>query len=138
MERTQEEILTRVQETLNNPDIDPYNFEASDLIVMLSFENAQEWIEDHVTEEMWEVEEPSPREKMLEYMPYAWTVANEVPEAIGEPFVIRSLSHFSAWLWLEGNDELAESIRNFDHNGKPQLIQICEYLEVDHTQWSGG
>ena len=50
----------------------------------------------------------------------------------------RSLAHYSAWLWLVGNEELAEEIRKYQFHGKPQLIKICEFLGLDAAQWDDG
>ncbi len=71
---------------------------------------------------------------MLTYMEHAWDKANN-RRGIS---AARSLQHYQAWLWLIGEDDLAEQIGTYEFYGKPQLIAICEKFGWDHTKWDDG
>ena len=77
----------------------------------------------------------TPNEDMAEYMEFAWGKANGKRGLSAG----RSMDHFSIWLWLDGEDDLAQSIRQeYEFYGKPQLVQICAYLELDPSKWDNG
>jgi len=61
------------------------------------------------------------------YMEFAWDKANN-RRGIS---AMRSLAHMSAWLWIDGKDELALSINEYNYYGKPQLVEICEVYGID-------
>lgn len=48
------------------------------------------------------------------------------------------MRHYHNWLWLLGEDELANSLLDYEHYGKPHLVKICEYLGLDSSQWDDG
>jgi len=130
---TQEEIVKRIEAISG---VDFFGFEKSDLLSYLDFEHAQPYLKATATATDWgEAEDQSQvRNKMLDYMPFAWEKACGCRGLSAA----RSLNHFSAWLWIAGNEELAESIRDYEYYGKPQLIEICKWLGVDHQQWDDG
>ena len=129
--RTQDEIVGRVNKV---KEYDMFGFETSELIVYLDFEHAKPFLKDDVTAEQWQVSTKTPREEMIEYMPFAWEKANN-ERGIS---AMRSLMHYAAWLWLDGNDVLAEKIGDYEYYGKPQLIAICKYLGLDPNKWDDG
>lgn len=127
--KTQEEILQRMEEIKND---DFFGFQRSDLIEYLDFENAKQYLKPEVTEQEWnEREIKSPKEKMLDYMPFAWNKANNQRGLSAA----RSIDHYRAWLWLDGNEELSQNIADYDDYGRPQLRQICDYLGIDYKQY---
>ena len=79
-------------------------------------------------------DEDSVKTEMLDYMPFAWTKANERKSLSAE----RSLEHMSAWLWLIGRDSAAIQISKYHQYGKPQLRAICEAFGWDWRQWDDG
>lgn len=131
MPRTQDEILNRILEV---QDKDVLGFQRVDLIVYLDFDHAKQFLKEDAKKEEWKQEVRSPKEKMIDYMPFAWEKANNCRGISAA----RSISHYQAWLWLDGNEELAEKIEDYEFYGKPQLVMICEYLGLDHSRWDDG
>jgi len=130
--RTQDEILERVKELRPN---DVFNFETDDLISFLDFEHAKEFMKKDATADEWNgIEEVPPRQKMLEYMEFAWEKANNERGLSA----MRTMRHYRAWLWLDGDEEVWPTLDNYTSYGKPQLVKICEYLGLDASQWDDG
>ena len=133
--RTQEEILERIREV---KDKDIFGFEWQSLADYLDYENVKPLIKEDVTRDKWKKETRTPKEVMIEYMPFAWDKANNKRGLSAG----RSIYHYKAWLWLDGNDKLSEDIEHYNYYGKPQLIEICEeiceYLGIDHKQYDDG
>lgn len=132
MNRTQEQIVER----LRDDRIDPLGWASSDLLEWLDFDHAKEFLKPEVTAQSWaDTEKPkSVREQMIDYMPFAWEKANDCRGLSAG----RSISHYQNWLWLLGEDELAEQIRDYEYYGKDQLVRICEYLGIDSKQYDDG
>ena len=65
---------------------------------------------------------------------FAWKKANNKRGISTQ----RSIDHYTSWLWLDGNEDLAEKIQNYTYYGKPQLIEICKYLNIDHSKYDDG
>ena len=131
MERTQEGILARIEAIAKN---DVRGLERNDLVDFLDYEHAKPYLKEGTTEEEWAEYRAAikpPKEQMKDYMDFAWEKANN-KRGIS---AYRSLCHYSAWLWLDDNEELAERIREYEYYGKPQLIAVCEYLCLDPEQW---
>lgn len=131
--RTQQEIV----EKINSLSDYIFDFERQDLLVRLDYENAKPFLKPETTQEIWDKARSKilpVREQMIDYMPFAWEKAND-KRGIS---AYRSICHYSAWLWLEGNDSLSEEIGDYEFYGKPQLIKICEYLGLDPNQWDDG
>lgn len=132
--RAQEEIVKRINERQAD---DFFGFEVGEYYAFLTYENAKQFLKDSVTKEQFEettYKGQTPKEVMIDYMPFAWDKANNCRGLSAG----RSIQHYVAWLWLDGNDELAESIEDYEFYGKPQLVQICEYLGIDPAQWDDG
>ena len=130
MNRTQQQIIDRIEARKANDFI---GFEISDYIDFLDFEHVKPYLKENVTADQWK-QEGDPKAAMIEYMPFAWEKANNCRGISA----CRSLSHYMAWLWLDGNEELANDIADYEYYGKPQLVKICEYLGIDSNRWDDG
>lgn len=131
--RTQNEILVRIEEIKKD---DFFGFETSDLIEYLSFENAKQYLKDNVTKEQYNEDRQSivPKVQMIDYMPFAWEKANNFRGLSAS----RSMSHYRAWLWLDGDNELWKTLEDYQYYGKDKLVEICKYLGIDASQWDDG
>ncbi len=132
--RTQDEIVTRIKAREAN---DILGFEVLEYVDYLDFEHARPYLKDEVTEDEWEGPRSLTEVKdvMEEYMEFAWGKANNCRGISAN----RSISHYQAWLWLDGQHEMADNLMdNYEFYGKPQLEQVCEYLGLDHKQWDDG
>ena len=130
MDRSQKEILQRIIERKEN---DFFGFEVQTYIPYLDFENAKQFLKDGVTEVDWK-QNRDPKQEMIGYMPFAWEKANGGRGISAS----RTISHYVAWLWLDGNDNLASSIEDYEYYGKDELRSICEYLGLDPDEWDDG
>ncbi len=135
--RSQQEIVARI-EYIEGRSIDWAAFEREGLVTHLEFNHAKPYLHDEVTEDNWKPDDQDLYYKMCDYMAFAWEKANGAVEGDGGLSAGRSLSHYSCWLWLAGNEELAESIREYEFYGKPHLRTICEFLGLDADQWDDG
>lgn len=130
--RTPEEIVARVKE---RQPFDPFCFEIGELLAVLPVEQARPWLKEGVTVDQWK---PQPRDResvlarMLDYMPFAWDKANHCRGLS----VYRSMSQFTSWVWLAGDD--FGNLLNYEYYGKPHLVAICEHYGWDHGQWDNG
>lgn len=129
--RTQEEILNRIKEVEKD---DFFGFQRTDLVCYLDFENAKPFMKDGVTADEWHKEIKSPKEVMIDYLPFAWEKANDKRSLSAS----RSMCHYTSWLWLDGDEELHKTLSDYEFYGKPQLIEILKYLGVDHRQYDDG
>ena len=130
--RTQQEILERIAKI---KDKDFFGFETNDLLEYLTFENAKLYLIETANREDWiGMGVKTPREIMIEYMPFAWEKANDCRGLSAA----RSMSHYKAWLWLDGDNELCESLSGYQYYGKDKLVKICEYLGIDSKEWDDG
>lgn len=133
--RTPQEIIEQI-EKLNNEFFSC----SGDLVNYLDFNDAKQFLVDDFVKkvesgtEKWEKETKSPKELIIDYMPFAWDKANNCRGLSAA----RSISHMRNWLWLLGNDELSEKIQDYTHYGKPQLVMICELFGVDWKQYDDG
>ncbi len=131
--RSLDEIATRIKE-LEAGKSDWAGFEREDLVTRLDFARAKPYLKDDITADDWTPDGEGLYFKMCDYMAFAWGKANDERGLSAG----RSLAHYSAWLWLVGNEKLAEEIREYKAYGKPQLIMICEFLGLDAAQWDDG
>lgn len=130
--RTQQEIVERI-ESLRPGDL--FGFQTSDLICYLDYENALPYIGQEVTAEQWPAEiweRDSIVELMLDYMPFAWEKANNCRGLSA----LRSIGHFTSWIWLAGDD--LGDLSNYQFYGKDELRKICQYYGWDADQWDDG
>lgn len=135
--RTQQEILDRINIAKER---DWLGTEISDLVMFLDYENAKLFLKDGITSEEWEAtisKVPFPSDQIKSYLPFAWDKANNCRGISAG----RSLSHMMAWLWLDGNDDLAKECEDYDMYGKRQLVKISEaygvdWRQLDNDRWS--
>lgn len=129
MKRTQEEILKKIQEVESS---DFFGVMSSDLIDYLDFDNAKKFLKDGVTKEEWDaIEKKTPKERMIDYMDFAWDKANDERGLSAA----RSMQHYEIWLWLDGDEELHKTLEFYTNYGKPQLMEICKYLGLDSSNY---
>jgi hypothetical protein len=129
--RTQGEILKRIEEVKEN---DAFGYQTTDLIEYLEFEGAKKFLNPEVGEDEWKPQEKTPREVMIDYMDFAWKKANDKRGLSAS----RSMDHYTSWLWLDGDEELHQTLANYEFYGKPQLVKICEYLGLDPSKYDDG
>lgn len=135
LNRTQDEIVARIKD----PAVakrDSTGDERSRYLDALDWSRAQEFLRPghpH-TEESWGARQTvtveQVREMMASYMAQAWRKAND-RRALS---AVRTLCYFAGLLWLMGSreaDEVAKSIEDWDFYGKPQLVLVCELIDVD-------
>ena len=127
--RTDEEILERIKSV---KEYDFFGFESSDLILRLPFNTAKQFLKDDATEEGWEIlprDRGSLLQEMEKYMSFAWEKANNCRSISA----MRSMSHYSAWTWLAGDD--LGDLNEYQYYGKDNLVRICEHYGWDSSQW---
>lgn len=135
--RTQDEIAARVRERM---DADFLGFEWHEYLNYLDLEHAREFLKPgaEITAEEWEyepVDAEKLRARILDYLPFAWDKANGFRGISAS----RSLSHFTAWFWLMGEDAMAEAMgRHYEFYGKAQLVQVTQWLGLDPAQFDDG
>lgn len=129
--RTQQEIVNRIDALKDN---DFMGFQRSDLLSCLDFEHAKPFLKEGVTADQWQAESCEPeavKARMLEYMPFAWEKANGCRGISAS----RSMSHYSAWIWLLGDEDYFGDLQFYQHYGKSNLIMICKRYGWEHQKW---
>jgi len=135
--RTIKEIKQRIKE-VETSGHDFMGTETTDLIVCLSYAEAKEFLKDDITKELFEekymqkLDRESVLATMLDYMPFAWDKANNQRGLSAS----RSMSHFTSWVWLAGDD--LGNLHDYEFYGKDNLIKICEHYGWDYSQWDDG
>ena len=129
--RTQKEILNRIKIVEKD---DFLGFQRSDLISYLDYENARPFLKDEISAEQWKKEDKTPKEIMINYLPFAWEKANNKRGISAS----RSMDHYTSWLWLDGDENLHKTLSDYEYYGKPQLIEVCKYLGIDYLQYDDG
>ena len=131
--RTQEEIVAKIEATKEN---DPLGFATTDLITYLDFEHAKPYLVADATEDDWEYSpctEEYIKAKMIDYLSFAWDKANNFRGISA----YRSMEHYKAWFWLL-NVKHNINFNDYEYYGKPQLVDICNFLGVDPDQYDNG
>jgi len=126
--RTQDEILARYNERKDN---DFFGFESNEYLRFLDYEHAKQFLKPEVAAKEWEPEKKTLKEIMVDYMPFAWEKANGC-RGISSG---RSIMHYTAWLWLDGDEEIWPTLADYEFYGKDQLVTICKYLGLDSEKW---
>ena len=130
--RTDQEIIDRINA---RKEVDFFGFELTDLLIRLPFELAKPFLNPDVKGEDWKVQ-PRDRDsvlkEMLEYMPFAWDKANNCRGLSA----VRSMSHYTAWVWLAGDD--LGDLTEYEFYGKDNLVKICDHYGWDSSQWDDG
>jgi hypothetical protein len=115
-----------------------FAFRGGDILEALPLEVAKPYLRADFDREWRQLKtDDDVRAQILDYLPFAWGKANKC-RALS---ALRSLSHFSAWLWLLGEDELSESIMEYTLYGKPELVKISEkfgfdWRAYDNDEWT--
>lgn len=134
--RTQDEIVARIEAVKPN---DFLGFQASVLIGYLDFAHAKPYLKPDTPEVLWQaaMTEKTPREELVEYMPFAWEKANNCRGLSAG----RSVEKCKAWLWLDGKEKLADGLDSiYEYYGKPCLVVVCaeygiEWRALDDKKW---
>ena len=131
--RTQEELVKRYKERKKS---DVFGFEVSEYVKFMEYEFVKSYLKKEITKEQWNKmkgNQENIRQIMIGYIPFAWEKANNCRGISAE----RSINHYQAWLWVEGewSDEEIEKLGNYQYYGKNELRKICKHLGLDPDQW---
>lgn len=123
--RTQEQILTKIN---GLGDSDWMGTITSDLLVYLDYENAKPFLKPETTKEEWnkigkKFDKTALLEEMRSYMTFAWGKANDCRGLSAG----RTMDHYTAWVWLLGDEDVFGDLQNYTYYGKLNLIKICKY-----------
>jgi len=134
--RTQKQIVNKI-ESIKEKDF--FGFQTNDLLGFLDYEHAKPYIKPETTREEWDESKSPNTEKaikriMKEYMPFAWDKANGCRGLSAG----RSMAHYSAWVWLLGDEDNFGDLEEYQFYGKDNLVKLCKYYGWDHTQWDDG
>lgn len=132
--KTQDEIVARIEA---RKEQDVCGFETHEYLPYLDYAHAKPYLKDEVVADDWHGprDQSKVKDVMKDYMEFAWGKANNCRGISAS----RSISHYVAWLWLDGQTEMADTLEDdYEFYGKPQLVRVCEYLGVDHKQWDDG
>ena len=130
--RSKEEIINRINIVSKR---DFFGFETGELIFHLPFDSAKEFLRPEVTREEYKqmsCERDDIVARMLDYMPFAWEKANGCRGISAS----RSMSYFTAWVWLSGDD--LGNLLDYQYYGKDELVRICAHYGWDASQWDDG
>ena len=133
--RTQDEIIAKI-ELLKEDKTDVFGFKRTDLIYYLEFEHAETYF-DKIDKKDWEPNKTTVeaiKERMIEYMDFAWDKANNFRGLSAG----RTMQHYQVWLWMLGAEEFADSLDGYNYYGKPNLVEICKFLDLDSNKWDDG
>lgn len=132
--RTQEQIVEKIEQV---KETDFFGFQTTDLIGFLDYQHAKPYLKPEVTEEQWKPNLYT-REHILsmmhEYMPFAWDKANNCRGLSAG----RSMSHYSIWVWLLGDEDAFGDLEDYNYYGKDNLVRICNHYGWDPKQWDDG
>lgn len=135
--RTQDEILERFK-ACSGDDI--FGFESHEYLRAMTKETVESLRGNFLKEDadLSElkpdlIDDESILKQCIEYMPFAWEKANNGRGISAS----RSLAHYKAWLWLLGEDSF-DGVTDYQYYGKDNLIKICEYLNLDSSNWDDG
>lgn len=128
--RTPEEIVARIEVMQDDDDLTGTGM--MELVARLPFSFAKPYLNDNAVEDGWTPLTLSREDllaRMLDYMPFAW---GKVQKRRGLS-ANRSMAHFSAWVWLLGDD--LGDLMDYDDYGRANLIRICNHYGWDYSQW---
>jgi hypothetical protein len=127
--RTQQEIAAKMSESMNSNQL--FDFTPDVLLPFMDYEHAKPFLKETVTAMEWMTHSsPSTDEAVLaeakEYMAeYGWDKALNHRGLSAN----RTINKMQAWMWLVGNDELADlcASGNYSQYGAPVLAAICQH-----------
>lgn len=131
--RTADEIEARALKVMDGI----LAFGLEDLVVCLPADRAKQFLKEGADISEWQamaVDADSIKARMLDYMPFAWDKANNRRGLSAW----RSLAHMQSWLWLLGEDAVADALDDYDRYGKPHLRAICEHFGWSWREWDDG
>lgn len=134
MARTQDEIVQRMKQIKK---ADFFGFQWSALVLFLDFAHAKPYLVEDTEERAWNAvraKVKSAREKILDYLPFAWEKANDCRGLSA----MRSMEHFKAWTWLDGHDLSDQLDAQYCYFGKPCLVMVSELYDFDWTTHDDG
>lgn len=124
--RTPQEILDRIQE------VGPSDFMGiirNDLVDFLEFKHARQFLKETAIEKEWSEHYKKPTVEnvkcaMRNYLDFAFKKAED-ERGIS---AARSMDHYSAWIWLLGEEERFGNLQDYDRYGMPHLNNIKDFL----------
>ena len=137
--RTPSEIVEQVRQIRADAGRDIFGVEAGDLAECLSFDDVKLLLKPEAVARPWgpvaASDDAAVVERLKGYMPFAWDKANNCRGLSA----LRSLSHMRAWVWLLGEDAVADILGHYyDRYGKPHLAAICERYGIDWRKLDNG
>lgn len=135
--RTQDEIAARIRERVEN---DFLGFEWHEYLLYIDLEHAREFLRPgaEITAEEWKyepVDAEKLRARIVDYISFAWDKANGFRGISAG----RSLSHFTAWFWLLGEDAMVEVVDgHYEFYGKDQLVRVTQWAGLDPALFDDG
>lgn len=139
--RTQQEILSRIGELGKEGVMDFFHAEKGDLMDFVEFEHVKDFLKEGVTEKEWEecrkeLTEETIKQQMIDYMKFAWEKANGCRGLSAS----RTMSHYTAWLWLLGDETVKEfgNLQDYQYYGKDNLVKLCQFLDLDSNVYDDG
>lgn len=121
--RTQQEILQRIKDV---KDKDFFGDQVIDYIYYLDFEYAKPFLKPDAQPENWQPEDLSKEAillRMKNYMGFAWQKAIDQRGLSAS----RSMSHYTAWVWLIGDESRLPNLMDYDNYGLPHLRTLCQH-----------
>lgn len=137
--KTQDQIVDELRR-LKGSDDDFFGFRTGDLITWLDYEHAKEFLKPECSEEEWAKTHTGEltREKILktmeDYMSFAWDKARNCRGISAA----RSMEHYTAWMFLIGDEGTLGDLTDYEHYGKDNLRRICEKYGWNADQWDDG
>ena len=132
--RSQEDILARINQL---KDTDFFGHQISDLVDFLEYENAKPFLKPDTTKEQWDAtssDRDTILKRMEEYMDFAWEKANDRRGLSAG----RSMDHYSAWVWMLGDQDKFGDLGDYEYYGKDNLKKICDTYGWDSSKWDDG
>ncbi len=131
-QRSHDEIVEKIRNIKN----DIFAVKIGDLIVCLPYDLAKEFFRDDATEEDFNKANVTAEPKVVakwivDYLPFAWEKANDCRGLSA----LRSLDHFTIWMWLLGFDV---EFDDYEYYGKQQLRAISECFGFDWRAHDNG
>jgi hypothetical protein len=129
--KSQKDILGKIREIVKED-----NFLEDRLELFLSYldEESKKTLNDVLDISKYkdiEKSNKSPGQEIGGFMFYAFDKAHRQRSLSIE----RAIEHLSSWLWLAGEDKLAQSISNYTNHGLPQLRKICKFMEINPKEY---
>lgn len=132
--RTNKQILNRIKQIEKD---DFFGFERNDLIMYLDQKHSKPFFKDGYDGSDWKPLSKNKKDilkQMYDYMEFAWDKAKNCRGISAS----RSMSHYSAWIWMLGDEDVFGNLQNYNYYGKDNLVKICEHYGWDYKKWDDG